>query len=64
MEDAQANLEYNQSLLQRADADKVDDINAKIEEFTELVTSLQRFVDNAEGALAQAAAAQAEAAAI
>jgi hypothetical protein len=57
-------LEYNQSLLQRADADKIESINAKILEFQGLVVTYQRTVDDAEGFLAQAAAAEEQAAAI
>jgi len=57
-------LEYNQSLLQRADADKIEGINAKIAEFSELVVTYQRTVDDAEGFLAQAASAEAAAAAV
>jgi hypothetical protein len=57
-------LEYNQSLLQRADADKIESINAKILEFSDLVVVYQRTVDDAEGFLAQAANAEAEAAAV
>jgi hypothetical protein len=57
-------LEYNQSLLQRAAADKIDGINAKIDEFSALVVVYQRTVDDAEGFLAQAANAEAEAAAV
>lgn len=57
-------MEYNQSLLQRAEADKIEGINAKIAEFSELVVIYQRTVDDAEGFLAQAANAEAEAAAI
>ena len=60
--DATAQLEYNQSLLQRAAADKIEGINAKIEEFTGLIVTYQRTVDDAEGFLSQAAAVEAAAA--
>lgn len=60
--DATAQLEYNQSLLQRAAADKIEGINAKIEEFTGLIVTYQRAVDDAEGFLSQAAAVEAAAA--